>query len=163
MVKIMEQRKSGPCELEPVTESRDDAPEPLGWNCPYSSAHEERVSYIKIDALGLCFKSRPEERLRSPSSTFPGSALRGDSYSGMGAGTLCLGLFWERSDSPILQGGGERFLPRAVWHSIIIILSLNWQDTVSLSYANVHGALESSGGNQLDSWPGACQPVSVDS
>lgn len=105
MVKIMEQRKSGPCELEPVTESRDDAPEPLGWNCPYSSAHEERVSYIKIDALGLCFKSRPEERLRSPSSTFPGSALRGDSYSGMGAGTLCLGLFWRDLTAPSSKVG----------------------------------------------------------
>lgn len=116
---------------------------------PHSGARGERGSYVKVDVLGLCFKSRPEARLRSPSSTFPGSALRGDPYGCVKAGTLCLGLFWERSDSPILQGGA-RGLRRAVWHSSIV--SLSWQDTVSLHYVNVHGALEASGGNQLDSW-----------
>lgn len=51
------------CELKAATESRKNALEWLRWNCPYSSPHEERVSYTKVDVLGLWFKSRPEADL----------------------------------------------------------------------------------------------------
>lgn len=89
------------CELKATTESREDALEWLRWNCPHSSPREERV---KVDVLGLWFKSRPEAYL---GLLLVSSLAVPSEVTVMAAWVLglCLGLFWERSDSPILQGG----------------------------------------------------------